>query len=385
MGFLNTLGKVASALNPVSGIISAGVGAIGNAISTNNTNKNNAAINAANNAFNASEAEKARQFNSQQTALQNEFNASEAEKNRAFQKSLYERSLSWNSPSNQLKMMADAGLNPNNFSNGVTSAPSVPSGSAASGSALSGPAASASGPIAMQNPFNFEAVTQSIKNLAEAKKTESETKQVDALTATENLLRDGKVQLQNSEISLNIVDAHMRKSEMDKIGKELIALDVSIDAAKQSIRNSIASEAYTKAMADYQVLKSEEQRKINEKLAERLRLELKESQSRIAKNYSDISINDKTIDKIVSEVRLNGFKLNNMPIEINLNNRMLKAQIQNLEGENTIVSSDVEAAETVSGHTAYKILKAYNVYVKEFLAPLSEFFKTATLGFRLGK
>lgn len=385
MGFLQTLGKVASALNPVAGIISAGVGAIGNAFSTNSTNKANAAINAANNQFNAAEAEKARQFNAQQTQLQNQFNAAEAEKTRAWQQSIYERNLAWNSPANQLKMMSEAGLNPNNFASGVTSAPSAPSGATASGSALSGPSASSAGAIPMQNPFNFEAVTQSIKNLADAKKTESETKHVNAITATENLLRDGKVQLQNSEIALNFADTSLRKSEMDKIGKELISLDVSIDAARQSIRNAIASEEYTKAMTDFQNLKSEEQRKINEKLADLLRLQLKEAQSRIAKNYSDISLNDSTIDKITSEVRLNGFKLSNFPLEINLKNRLLKAEIRGLEGENTILSSDVKATDTVNGHEAYQILKAYNIYVKEVLSPLTDVFKTASSAIHLGK
>ena len=375
MGFLQTLGKFASAINPAAGVISAGIGAIGNAITTNMTNKANAAINERNNAFNAAEAEKARQFNAQQSALQNEFNAAEAEKTRAWQQSIYERNLAWNSPANQLKMMADAGLNPNNFANGTVSAPSTPSGATASGSAASGPAASSAGAVPMQNPFNFEAITQSIKNLAEAKKTEADTKHVNAVTATENLLRDGKVQLQNSEIALNISDAYLRKSQMDKIGKELIALDVSIDAAKQSIRNAMASEAYTKAMTDYQNLKSEEQRIINNELADRLHAQLKEAQSRIAKNYSDISVNDKTIDKIVSEVRLNGFKLNNMPLEINLKNRLLKAEIRGLEGENTIMLSDVDAANTVNGQDAFQILKAYNVYVKEILSPITDIFK----------
>ena len=162
---------------------------------------------------------------------------------------------------------------------------------------------------------------------------------------------------------------------MDKIGKELIALDVSIDAAKQSIRNAMASEEYTKAMTDYQNLKSEEQKKINDELADRLRIQLKEAQSRIAKNYSDLSVNDKTIDKIISEVRLNGFKLNNMPLEINLKNRLLKAEIRGLEGENTLLLSDVNAANTVNGQVAFKILKAYNVYVKEMLSPLTDILK----------
>lgn len=376
MGFLKTVGKTLSSLNPVAGIISSGIGAIGNAISTNSTNKANAAINDKNNAFNAAEAEKARTFNAQQTSLQNEFNASEAQKSRQWQQQMFERQLAYNSPQNQLKMMAEAGLNPNNFASGLTTAPSVGGSPQASGSALSGPSASSAGAIPMSNPFDFESVTQSIKNLAESRKIESDTRHVDALTATENLLRDGKVQLQSTTIALNVANAELRKKEMDRIGKELIAIDTNIDMVKQNIRESIASENYRNQMAYYQSLKSEEQKTINNKLEERILSELREARSRIDRNYSSIRVDNATIDKIASEISINNLNLSNMPVEFYLNNRLVKAKIVGLESENTIIQPDVESLSTVSDHEAYRVLKAINVYIKEMLSPLSSIFKS---------
>jgi len=72
---------------PVVGQVSS---AVGNAISTNKTNKTNMAINQMNNEFNAAEAEKARQF----------------------QLDMWNRENEYNSASSQLQRLSQAGLNP---------------------------------------------------------------------------------------------------------------------------------------------------------------------------------------------------------------------------------------------------------------------------------
>ena len=55
---------------------------IGNAVSTNKTNKTNMAINQMNNEFNAAEAEKARQFQLDMWNRTNEYNSASAQRSR---------------------------------------------------------------------------------------------------------------------------------------------------------------------------------------------------------------------------------------------------------------------------------------------------------------
>ena len=64
---------------PVVGQISS---AIGDAVSTNKTNKANMAINRMNNEFNAAEAEKARQFQLDMWNKTNEYNSASAQRSR---------------------------------------------------------------------------------------------------------------------------------------------------------------------------------------------------------------------------------------------------------------------------------------------------------------
>ena len=96
------------------------VSAIGNAVSTNKTNKTNMAINQMNNDFNAAEAEKARQFQLDMFNKTNEYNSASAQRSR----------------------LEEAGLNPYLMMNGGSSGIAQSSGSSAP--------ASASPPLSMQ-------------------------------------------------------------------------------------------------------------------------------------------------------------------------------------------------------------------------------------------
>lgn len=93
---------------------------IGNAISTNKTNKTNMAINQMNNEFNAAEAEKARQF----------------------QLDIWNRTNEYNSASAQRSRLEEAGLNPYLMMNGGSAGTAQSSGSTAP--------ASAAPPLSMQ-------------------------------------------------------------------------------------------------------------------------------------------------------------------------------------------------------------------------------------------
>ncbi len=237
-----------------------------------------------NNAFNASEAEKARQFNSQQANLAREFNAAEAEKQRAYNTAMYEKSLAWRSPANQIKLMQEAGLNPLNFQQGSVS-DSAPTSSAASGPAASGPTASSAGIPQVRNPVDASAFSQIVSALSDVRLKEAQANQADAVTLTEQLMRSGKVELQNSQISLNVANASLTKAQEAKVGKELVKLDTEVQHLQSSIDNLKANTSYTHEMERYQTLKSEEQRKVNAQLEERLSAELR--QIKAAANLSD--------------------------------------------------------------------------------------------------
>lgn len=234
------------------------IGTIGNLIGVGSTNSANKQINKQNNQFNADEAEKAR-----------DFNASEAEKNRQFQQDMYQKSLDWRSPANQLKLMQEAGMNPINFQNGTVS------DSAPSGSAASGPAASAAGAIPVQNPFSPAAFSQITEALSNAKLKEKQGNEVDARTATENALRDGKVELQNSSIQLNIANEALTKAQEQKLGKEIIKMDYETNMLMEQIKKVQADTDLVTFQARYQQLKGDEQAKMNARLDERIEEELK--------------------------------------------------------------------------------------------------------------
>lgn len=137
MGFLKTLGKIAGAVvNPVGTLISAAapiVGGILGSKSTKDTNKTNMNI----------------------ATMNNEFNASEAQKARDFQLEMWNKTNEYNDPSAQRERLAAAGLNPALMMNG---------GSAGQASAsVASPAASSSGNPTMQ-PYDWSGPAGALSN-----------------------------------------------------------------------------------------------------------------------------------------------------------------------------------------------------------------------------
>ena len=101
-------------------VIGQAVSSIGNAVSTNKTNKTNMAINQMNNEFNAAEAEKARKF----------------------QLDMWNKTNQYNSASAQRSRLEEAGLNPYLMMNGGSAGTAHSAGSSSP--------ASASPPLSMQ-------------------------------------------------------------------------------------------------------------------------------------------------------------------------------------------------------------------------------------------
>lgn len=250
------------------------IGGITSLFGGKKTNDTSLKVARENNQFNAAEAEKARKFNSQEAALAREFNAAEAEKQRAYNTAMYEKSLAWRSPANQIKLMQEAGLNPLNFQQGSVS-DSAPTSSAASGPSASGPSASSAGLPQLRNPVDASAFSQIASALSDVRLKEAQANQADAVTLTEQIMRNGKVELQNSQISLNIANASLTKAEEVKVGKELIKIDTETQALQESIKKIQADTDFTVFQARYQQLKGDEQAKINARLDERIEEELK--------------------------------------------------------------------------------------------------------------
>ena len=113
---------------PVVGPIAS---AVGDAISTNKTNKQNLAINRMNNEFNAAEAEKARQFQLDMWNKTNEYSSASAQRSR----------------------LEEAGLNPYLMMNGGSAGTAQSAGSSSP--------ASAAPPLSMQRQ-DFSGLTNSL-------------------------------------------------------------------------------------------------------------------------------------------------------------------------------------------------------------------------------
>lgn len=133
------------------------VSTIGNAVSTNKTNKNNMAINQMNNDFNAAEAEKARQF----------------------QLDMWNRTNEYNSASAQRSRLEEAGLNPYLMMNGGSAGTAQSSGSTSP--------ASAAPPLAMQRQ-DFSGLSNTLSSALQiANQTKETNANVQALQSQKSL------------------------------------------------------------------------------------------------------------------------------------------------------------------------------------------------------
>lgn len=315
-----------SAAGSIGGALIGGITSLFGGKKTNDTSLK---VARENNQFNAAEAEKARKYNSQEAALAREFNAAEAEKQRAYNTAMYEKSLAWRSPANQIKMMQDAGLNPLNFQQGSVS-DSAPTSSAASGPAASGPSAYSAGLPLLRNPVDASAFSQIASALSDVKLKEAQANQVNAVTLTENLTRNGKVDLLNTQISMNIADTALTKAEESKIGKELIKIDTETQALQESIKKIQADTDLTIFQARYQQLKGDEQAKINGRLDERIDEELKSIK---AARYLTDAQRRQVIEATRGILIENAFK----PITLQLGNEEQEARISFTDAQRVAV------------------------------------------------
>lgn len=264
---------------PVVGDISS---AIGNAISTNKTNKNNMAINQMNNDFNAAEAEKARQFQLDMWNRTNEYNSSSAQRSR----------------------LESAGLNPYLMMNGGSAGIAQSSGSTSP--------ASAAPPLAMQRQ-DFSGLSNT---LSSALQIANQTKETNAT-----------VQTLQSQKSLYDAQANSILSNVDwwKLGPEykkwsqmtgLARAGLQFQTDRQNFRNMEWSGKLIQAQHLGVLLDNKSKNILNKYLdqGQRLQLDLMASQyyDAMASGHLKYQQAKSEITKrILMNAEANGYKINN--------------------------------------------------------------------------
>lgn len=229
MGFLDFI--------PIVGQVAS---SIGNAVSTNKTNKTNMAINQMNNEFNAAEAEKARQF----------------------QLDMWNRANEYNSASAQRSRLEEAGLNPYLMMNGGSAGTAQSAGSSSP--------ASASVPLSMQRQ-DFSGLSSA---LSSALQIANQTKETNA-----------NVQTLQSQKSLYDAQANRILSDVDwwKLGPEykkwsqmtgLARAGLQFQTDRQNLRNMTWSGNLVQAQRIGVLLDNNSKRIINKYLDEGQRLQL---------------------------------------------------------------------------------------------------------------
>lgn len=258
------------------------VSAIGNAVSTNKTNKANMAINQMNNEFNAAEAEKARQFQLDMWNKTNEYNSASAQRSR----------------------LEEAGLNPYLMMNGGSAGTAQSSGSSMP--------ASASTPLSMQKQ-DFSGLGNA---LSSALQIANQTKEANA-----------NVQSLQSQKSLYDAQANSILANIDwwKLGPEykkwsqitgLARAGLQFQTDRQNLRNMTWSGNLVQAQRLGVLLDNESKRVVNKYLDEgqRLQLDLMASQyyDAMASGHLKYQQAKSEITKrILMSAEANGYKINN--------------------------------------------------------------------------
>lgn len=223
--------------------------AVGGAVSTNKTNKNNMAINQMNNDFNAAEAQKARDF----------------------QLDMWNRENSYNTASAQRQRLSEAGLNPYLMMSGGNAGIASSSGSSSP--------ASAAPPLSMQRQ-DFSGLTNS---LSTALQIANQTKETNA--RVQNLQGQKSLFDAQANQTLSNIDWYKLSPTYKKWSREtgLMRAGLQFQTDKQQLRNMQWSNNLVKAQRVGQLLDNESKRVINKYLDEGQQLQL----NLLASSYYD--------------------------------------------------------------------------------------------------
>ncbi|UPW41723.1 DNA pilot protein [Peromfec virus RodF8_9] len=172
---------------------------------------------------------------SRENAINRQFNASEAEKNRQFQQSQIADYRAYNSPANQAKLMQEAGYHP--------MAALGQFGSMDAGIS-SGAQASSSGGISPvgYSPLDLSSVGQQIANIdlmrSQAEKNRADAHQSESEALSNDALRDGLVTLQNIEVEYSPL---LHEANISQMRAQVNHLNQLVEQSKEEIANIAAS------------------------------------------------------------------------------------------------------------------------------------------------
>lgn len=265
----------------------------------------------------------------EENQLNREWNLNLAQMQRQWSLDDWYREADYNSPVNQRKMLAEAGMNPdlaygNNISapatNPTTPAPSSPAD------------VSALGQKRTYGDVIAAAVSQSFQNtktLAEAKKTNQETKNLvvsgkilsaeSAYTAIKN---EQSIAMNNSEIYLNHSLAELNHAKMEEVAGTISKLTAESDSIRQGIRESQAR--IGKMSADVAINRL------------RLALDSKKINAQIEEIASDIKKNNTwctaTIQELSAKLKVMAATTLNIKSQTNLNQKSIFKLDQEIQG-----------------------------------------------------
>lgn len=222
---------------PVVGPIASTIGSV---VSTNKTNKNNMAINQMNNEFNATEAQKARDFQLDMWNRENEYNTASAQRQR----------------------LSEAGLNPYLMMSGGNAGTASSAGSSTP--------ATAAPPLSMQRQ-DFSGLTNS---LSTALQIANQTKETNA--RVQNLQGQKSLFDAQANQTLSNIDWFKLGPTYKKWSREtgLMRAGLQFQTDKQQLRNMQWSNNLVKAQRVGQLLDNQSKRVVNKYLDEGQQLQL---------------------------------------------------------------------------------------------------------------
>lgn len=264
--------------------------------------------------------------NQQMMAQQNAFNAAEAQKNRDFQLAMFNRTNKYNSPKEQVARMVEAGLNPDLMygGNGSSVAAQSPSGAQASSAGMI-PKLDMQLRAAEINKTNAEA--QLIKS--QTGKTDADTETVMTYNKWQEQILSGQVDMNNVNIRLgnsniDVNEATSRKlyAEATKLDAEVGEVYAKIDKLGAELRNLDADTALKKLEHMFQ--------------SETFNDRVEQVAANLKKTYSDIA--------------LNGAQIKNLLESLIIQRCQLAINQQNADTNRLNAYTAMDAQETNSNH-----------------------------------
>lgn len=363
MSFLSTLGSIVGGVASAAGnVMSAvpGLNILGSAISQGGSflqgqsaayeqNKQNQA----NRQLSWDLQKDAQKFNSNESYLsflRNQqaqqqamnFNSIEAEKQRIYEKEMWQKSNDYNSPANQLRLLQEAGYNPNLFNDSTAASVNAGAGASASSSPLSAPSASspmASSPI-MPNPAMVASQIR-LAN-AQASKAESEVKLSNVQSERVKELLKGELSLQNVQISLGNADEQLKRVDAIKALKECEKLDSDIQLASSSIAKLQSEVNLNLQELKNKGLQGEKLQIELDNYEKRLQAELYEILSSTAKNYASVRLSDAEVRHIASQLTLEGIQSGILALDFSFKQGTQDSQIKATISSNEQEISDIQ-------------------------------------------